>query len=258
MEGTKLLKELYSGKQSKSQSPRVMVSNAFSIYHRIKGRKNKFVLNTFLKLLFECKECHQIGRIWGDIERADQMALVLLLKVCVQSKPMSIWRCILILKWIKDRKYRLKHYEIADFSINASKLISVSSSNYKDLQRIHVLVEEHDDIFIKTALIHSFGKCGDVETAENVFGSVEGTQRNTVCLNAMLTAYLNNARFENVLSLYAEHQGATTDDTSHLLAIKACTKTADLVKGKEIHKRTEPNIISITFTDRKDIDLVNA
>ena len=197
-EATKLLKQLYTPSPSEQ-----IAEDAFNIYHQIKEPPNKFVINTLVKVLFNCKQSHQIYSIWNDLKRIPNIGYIQLLKSCVQLKPINIDKCIEILQWINHRKYKLQQFEIADFSINVSKLISsLSPEDLHKLKHIYSLIKNTNDVYIKTALINSFGKCNDTETAHTIFNSIGDTQLDINCINSLMTVFISNGQYENALDLY--------------------------------------------------------
>ena len=251
-EATQLLKELYSTKKNTQQlnekkNNEQIAQNALNIYYSIiDKKKNKFVINTFVKVLISCKEYNKIYKIWNDIKYINDIGYIQLLKLCVESKPIDIDKCIEILKWIKTRKYKLKEFEIIDFSVYTSKLISIS---YKDLDRlklIYSLIKDTNDLFIKTSLINAFGKCNEIQIAQSIFNSMNINNLDIISINTMMTVYLNNNKYYQCLQLYDNKLFKNKiDDTSHLLAIKSCLNIGDYDKGK--------NIIYNNINNNKDI-----
>eukprot|EP01083_Nonionella_stella_P092960 260353_1 len=246
-EATQLLKKLYASNQN-AQSPSNIAQNAFKIYNNVYERKDKYVINTLLKVLFQHKQSHQISKIWKDIQQTTNISYILLLKSCVQSKPIHMDRCMQVLKWTRQSMHNhpLQPYEIADFSINVSKLIKLSHKSPHNLKQIYSWFGDTDDIFIKTAFIDSFGKIRQIPIAENVFQSIKEHNKNIITINAMMTAYLKNAQYHNVIQLHEQYRcNELIDDTSVLLAIKACTNTKDYTKGMDIIRDHNVNTASI-------------
>eukprot|EP01084_Bolivina_argentea_P300117 517402_1 len=241
-QASKLLKELYTPTENNSAS--TTAQQALDIYHCIYEPKSKYVINPLLKVLFNCKQSHQIQNIWQDIEQVNDIGYILLLKTCVQSNPINIDHCIQVLKWIKQTNYKIPQYEIADFSINVSKLISICYKCPEKLKQIYSLIKHTDDIFIKTALINALGKIHKIPSAEKIFNSITDKQRNIISINAMITALVNNEQYDNALELYDKYN-KLSDNTSHLLALKACINSDNYMKGKDIHHNIYNSELSV-------------
>ena len=118
-------------------------------------------------------------------------------------------------------------------------------SNLKDLdrgQQIHSLLREQALIqneHIKTELIHFYGHCGDIESAENVFYSEPTpTRHSVICIGSMLTAYNVHRQYADTLNLFQStlrcRPEIKRNDTALSQALKACTATMDIRRGHEI------------------------
>eukprot|EP01018_Ginkgo_biloba_P013165 Gb_21064 [translate_table: standard] len=56
------------------------------------------------------------------------------------------------------------------------------------------------DVFVESALVDMYAKCGRIEKARNVFDKMR--QRNTVSWNAMIAGYTQNGRLDEALKLF--------------------------------------------------------
>eukprot|EP01084_Bolivina_argentea_P014681 27445_1 len=113
---------------------------------------------------------------------------------------------------------------------------SANSSNFDKGQQIlnNKIGKHNHSIYIKTALIDFYGKFGQINDAMNEFNIITEQQKNTVSLNAILTAHINNGYNQNAFELYNKYK-RLHDEVSHTLAIKACTNNMDFDNGKLIH-----------------------
>eukprot|EP01084_Bolivina_argentea_P255882 430545_1 len=83
------------------------------------------------------------------------------------------------------------------------------------LNKIYSLIDDNNDIFIKTAFINGFGKCKDIEKALNIFDSI--SFRDTVSINAIMTVLNDNYWFKQSQQIYNKFE-SLHKNTSHLLA----------------------------------------
>eukprot|EP01084_Bolivina_argentea_P089364 161255_1 len=129
-------------------------------------------------------------------------------------------------------------------------------SNINDYDKGKSIVAQIDNkcleqsIQLKTVLIHFYGNCNDVENAKLVFDSINDTHKNTVNISAMMNVYISNEYEEDALELYDalnKEQYMDHDDFAHILALKACTKTMNFSKGKNIHESLQNGNHSIEF-----------
>ena len=157
-------------------------------------------------------------------------------KCFTNPRHLDIHRMISILSLMT--KYPVDIYHVpASFLVNA---VSKCGSNLSLLRKIHdfsvrLPVESvRDEMVIKTALIDSYGACGQIGDALNVFNGISDDIKDAVCVGAMMKVLLQNGRYHDTLALY-DRFDSLKDDVSHLLALQSCAELEDLEKGKSIH-----------------------
>lgn len=89
------------------------------------------------------------------------------------------------------------------------------------------------NVHVGTTLLSMYGKCGDIVSAETVFGQL--ISRNVVSWNAMLSAYVEHGEGEKALSLYRQMhwEGLRPHELTYVLALQACGIFAE--KNGNIH-----------------------
>eukprot|EP01018_Ginkgo_biloba_P013167 Gb_21056 [translate_table: standard] len=123
------------------------------------------------------------------------------------------------------------------------------------------------DVFVESALVDMYAKCGNTERARNVFDKM--CQRDVVCWNAMLAGYAQNGDVDEALKLFQEMpdrdvvswtamvggyvqngqgaealqlfrqmqpSGVKADPNIFATVLPACANMAVLEQGKEIHE----------------------
>ena len=217
-------------KEEDDESKTKMVNEAMHIYANIDGEKKNSVINAMIKLLIQSKQYHHIQTMWHDIQEIDRKNTIscpVIIKCLVLSHLNErdiISKSIITLHWMAESKYNLKHYEVGDYSLSVSKLISICS-NMSDLERIHSLTGDTEDIFIATAFINAFGTNAEIQRALSVFYSVNDKQRDGVLIGSMMNALISNQHSDKALEIYQQHQHISDDGGVHILAIRACINT---------------------------------
>ena len=244
---TKLLKQLYQNKSKNEliNNASIINKNALNIYYDItQNNKNYYVINTLLKVFINTKQPQMIKMIkWNDIIKIQNVSYPLILKclININNDSKIIKKCIVILQLIKSKNYEMNKYEITDYSLSVSKLITKCFNNKNYLNKIHELIKSigHNDIYIYTSLITANFKLNDIKNAENIFNSINENEKDIACINSMLTGFINNSNYENALKLYDMYSSKNIDDIFIMLALKACIKLKFDIKGKEIinHKK---------------------
>ncbi|KAI5065656.1 hypothetical protein GOP47_0020351 [Adiantum capillus-veneris] len=92
-----------------------------------------------------------------------------------------------------------------------------------------------EDVGIGTALVTMYSKCGEVEDAASVFGSLR--PRNLVSWTAMMTAYKEYEQHEDCLLLYKQMllEGCKPDNITFTIVLNACASLSYLSEGMCIH-----------------------
>ena len=102
-------------------------------------------------------------------------------------------------------------------------------------ERVHRNVGNLEDIYIVTALVNLYGVIGRPHDALRIFrGSEKGSHSMTApAVNAMLKALVDNELHCDAMTLYQRHR-ALSNERSHVLALKSCSKSADWRTGRQI------------------------
>lgn len=100
------------------------------------------------------------------------------------------------------------------------------------------------DIFVGSALIHMYGKCGAAMEAELVFCSL--SSHTVVSWSSMLSAYVQEGQGLKALCLYRQMQneGVVLDQMASMLAIQAC---CSIVEHEETSLLKEPSNTEMPF-----------
>lgn len=110
---------------------------------------------------------------------------------------------------------------------------------------LHKLVKDYNlqqVVAVQTALLTMFTKCGSIQTAAEVFSSIQF--RDITAWNAMLSAYVQVSDGKSALTLFNQLlvQGVQADSITYLLIFTACGLVKDLSTAKKYHKRLQHDI----------------
>eukprot|EP01018_Ginkgo_biloba_P022920 Gb_32227 [translate_table: standard] len=91
------------------------------------------------------------------------------------------------------------------------------------------------DVFVRSALLTMYTKCGSVEVARRVFTQMP--QKNVISWNAMIAGCAQNGLASEALKLYCQMQeeGVTPNSVTTASVLPACGHLAALQHGEEIH-----------------------
>lgn len=98
-------------------------------------------------------------------------------------------------------------------------------------KRLHTDISKYGyeyDLFVGTALVDMYGKCGSVELAQSVFDGLP--HRNVVSWTVMLSAHVEHGQPERAWELYGQMQqqeGVSPDNQAIVIALQACSMLAE-------------------------------
>ncbi|XP_057978379.1 pentatricopeptide repeat-containing protein At2g33680 [Malania oleifera] len=93
-------------------------------------------------------------------------------------------------------------------------------------------------IFIMTALVDMYAKCGSIADARKGFDYLQ--EPDIVLWTSMIGGYAQNGENEDALSLYGrmEAEGILPNELTMASVLKACSSLAALEQGKQVHARS--------------------
>ena len=197
------------------------VHKAQSIYDLVEDESREIVMvNAMMKALINNGDAHSELDIYDRFERKhESYSHLTAIKGCIVANEYE--RGVAIDERVgPNSKLDFK----SDLKLESD---SISNSKYSGTKIT--------DIFISSALVDFYGTFGIVERAEVIFKSINPTEINTVCINAMMKAFLKNGHYERVLEVYHEFE-SFRDDISHLSALKATIELHDFERGLAIHR----------------------
>ncbi|KAI8552185.1 hypothetical protein RHMOL_Rhmol06G0246300 [Rhododendron molle] len=105
--------------------------------------------------------------------------------------------------------------------------------------QIHALVLKYhlmDDSAIENALLSCYGKCGDMDLCEKIFGRMSG-RRDDISWNSMISGYIHNELLANAMDLvwFMLQRGQRLDCFTFATVLSACASVATLERGMEVH-----------------------
>ncbi|KAL1547508.1 Pentatricopeptide repeat-containing protein [Salvia divinorum] len=93
------------------------------------------------------------------------------------------------------------------------------------------------DVYMGSALVDLYAKCGDVDCAEKAFLGIR--ERNIVSWNSMITCYEQNGPANEALEVFRKMMecGVQPDEMTLASVVSACASLSALKEGLEIHAR---------------------
>eukprot|EP00258_Populus_trichocarpa_P041555 XP_024457574.1 pentatricopeptide repeat-containing protein At3g50420-like [Populus trichocarpa] len=109
-----------------------------------------------------------------------------------------------------------------------------------------------NDVFVQTSLLGMYSNCGDLESANKVFGCV--VQKDAVLWNSMIFGNLKNEKLEEGVLLFGKlvRHGIVPTEFTYSMILNACGKLGDCRWGQVIHAQV------IVLNVLADLPLQNA
>lgn len=140
----------------KVRSESDIINEAFRIYHSTNTTQvDHLILDELMKLCLTFNHPQRILSLWDDLSSLPGISYVLLLKCCLKSEPIDFGKSLQILRWIKDRNYIFRQFEVRDYSGYLTTLLSKHKHDLRSVQQIHNALHpriEHN-LYVKTSLI---------------------------------------------------------------------------------------------------------
>lgn len=144
-----------------------------------------------------------------------------------------------ILHEMVEKGYAFSKFSFSTALVLASRLAMLDLGKELHCQILRSGYE--DDVFVRTALIDMYSKCGNVEASSFLFNGssdlVDGSLSDSVSRSAMVAGYVQNGMNEEALELLRKmfQQGVKVDQFSLTSVAVACSNAIILEQGKQVH-----------------------
>ncbi|KAF7824788.1 pentatricopeptide repeat-containing protein [Senna tora] len=194
---------------------------------QLKFSSNVSVMNSLISMYSKCKRVDIAASIFDDMPEKTQvtwnaMILGYAQNGCV-NEALNLF-CKMQSHGVKPDSFTFVSVitALADLSVT------------RQAKWIHGLVIRtcmDKNVFVATALVDMFAKCGAIQTARNLFNSME--ERHVITWNAMIDGYGTHGHGKAALDLFNEMQNGSVkpNETTFLSVISACSHTGLVEQG---------------------------
>lgn len=149
-------------------------------------------------------------------------------------------------------KMHRKYFVLNEYSFGSALSACAGLMDLKLGTQIHGLLEKSrylSDVYMGSALIDMYGKCGCVGCAQLVFDGMR--ERNIVSWNSLITCYEQNGPASEALEIFLRmiDCGIEGDEVTLASVVSACASLAAIKEGRQIHA-------CIVKCDKFRVDLV--
>ncbi|XP_038720016.1 pentatricopeptide repeat-containing protein At4g14850 isoform X2 [Tripterygium wilfordii] len=189
------------------------------------------VSNGFIDFYGKCGKTGQAEVVFDEMRERNDVSWCTLVSVFVQNHE-DEKACGVFLRARKEG------VEPKDFMVSIVISACAGLSGLELGRSVHSLAVKacvDDNIYVGSALVDMYGKCGSIEDAERAFH--EMPERNLVTWNAMMGGYSHQGHSDTALALFEEMTGSYRVPPSHVTLVcvlSACTRAGAVKQGMEI------------------------
>lgn len=137
-------------------------------------------------------------------------------------------------------KMRGEKFVLNEYSFGSALSACAGLMDFKMGAQIHALLSKSrysSDVYMGSALIDMYGKCGRVSCARRVFDGMR--ERNIVSWNSLITCYEQNGPASDALEVFVRMMasGIEPDEVTLASVVSACASLAAIKEGLQIHAR---------------------
>ncbi|KAK9293075.1 hypothetical protein L1049_021059 [Liquidambar formosana] len=137
-------------------------------------------------------------------------------------------------------KMHSEDFVLNEYSFGSALSSCAGLTDLKMGSQIHALISKSQyssDVYMGSALVDMYSKCGSVECARQVFDGMN--ERNIVSWNSLITCYEQNGPADKALEIFMTMMncGLEPDEVTLASVVSACASLAAIKEGLQIHAR---------------------
>ncbi|XP_065863293.1 pentatricopeptide repeat-containing protein At4g14850 [Euphorbia lathyris] len=187
------------------------------------------VLNGLIDFYGKCKETRLAEMIFGGMEIRNAVTWCCIVAACEQNGEEEK-ACVLFLQGRKEG------VEPTDYLVSSVMSACAGLAGLEMGQSVHALAVKAclvGDIFVGSALVDMYGKCGSIKDSEKAF--YEMPERNLVTWNAMISGYAHQGHAELAIRLFEQMTSDVEPNYVTLVCVlSACSRAGAVDLGMEI------------------------
>ncbi|KAG5236591.1 pentatricopeptide repeat-containing protein [Salix suchowensis] len=187
------------------------------------------VANGIIDFYGKCKEVELAEMVFNGMGRRNSVSWCTMVAVCEQNDEKEK-ACMVFSMGRKEG------IELTDYMVSSVISAYAGLSGLEFGRSVHALAVKacvEGNIFVGSALVDMYGKCGSIEDCEQVFH--EMPERNLVSWNAMISGYAHQGDVDMAVTLFEEMQSEAVPNYVTLICVlSACSRGGAVKLGNEI------------------------
>jgi pentatricopeptide repeat protein len=194
-------------------------------------QRNTFTWNSIISALIRWGYLHEAVQVFGSMPEPDQCSWNSMVSGFAQHDRFD--EALQYFSKMHRENFMLNEYSFGSALSACSGLV-----NLKMGIQIHALVSKScysSDVYMGSALIDMYSKCGSVACAQRVFDRM--SERNRVSWNSMITCYEQNGPANEALEVFVKMMdcGIEPDEVTLASVVSACASLLAIREGLQIH-----------------------
>ncbi|XP_058211231.1 pentatricopeptide repeat-containing protein At2g13600-like [Rhododendron vialii] len=208
------------------------LEDASKVFNKMPER-NTFTWNSFITALLKLGFLDEAARLFGSIPEPDQCSWNSMVSGFAQHERFDES----IEYFVQMHK---ENFVLNEYSLGSALSACAGLADQKMGTQIHASVMKSRyslDVYMGSALIDMYAKCGSVASARNVFDGMN--ERNTVSWNSLITCYEQNGPTFEALDVFVRMMdyGLEPDEVTLASVVSACASLSAIKEGLQIHAR---------------------
>ncbi|XP_023751264.1 pentatricopeptide repeat-containing protein At4g35130, chloroplastic [Lactuca sativa] len=202
-----------------------------AIIIKTKSESNEMIQTSLIDMYVKCNAINYAERFFNLISPRHVAPWNAMIRgYNLNNQPLESFSC---LKKMQENRINPDVISLINFLPSCSQLQSMISG--KTIHGYAIRLGFLPHIFLETALIDMYGKCGNPRLSETIFDQMD--QRNLISRNTMIDALVKNGRYQDALKIFRDiwDHDLKPDPTTITMILDIISDIAGLREGKQIH-----------------------
>ncbi|KAF5206365.1 Pentatricopeptide repeat [Thalictrum thalictroides] len=194
---------------------------------------NTVMYNTMITGLLRCGMVDDSRRLFNEMPEKDSISWTAMVTGLTQNGLER--EAINVFREMRQENLALDQFTFGSVLTACGGLLALEQG--KQIHAYAIRTDYKDNIFVGSALVDMYSKCGNIRHAELVFKKMG--RKNIVSWTALLVGYGQNGLSEEAVRIFCEMQrnGVDPDEFTLGSVISSCANLASLEEGAQFHSQ---------------------
>ncbi|KAF3791873.1 Pentatricopeptide repeat-containing protein [Nymphaea thermarum] len=219
-----------------------------------KIRCDVLVGNALVNMYTKCGDLQNAGQVFNNMKMKNTVSWNVLIGGFVQNNLPA--EALALFQKMKQNGMKPSEVTMVNLLSACARL-----GDLEEGKNLHSYINDYNinwDTFVRNALINMYAKCGDMNSAAQVFHTIPTSEKDVVTWTTMITGYVQGNCFKEALSLFHMMQTSRVPPNAVTLVslLSACAQLGALEQGKWIHAYIDEKLVkSDVFVGNALVDM---